>query len=97
MTKLKLIRRAFLTIFFIKFKSNVFDYISIYNHFWNLNQSFHDTPLICAAREGHIEIFDYLLSQPNIDINCRDILIQKYSFYSNLFFIQFQFLNFFGI
>lgn len=28
-----------------------------------------------AINGGHTKIVDYLLSQPNIDINCKDILI----------------------
>ena len=72
--------------------------ISISNHFWNWNQSFNWTPLICSAANGHTEIVNYLLSQPNIDINCKNILIQKHSFYSNLIFLmKFQFLIIFGI
>ena len=56
------------------------------------------TPLICAAYHGHTEIVDHLLLQPKIDINCKNILIQKHSCNSNLIFLmKFQFLIIFEI
>lgn len=35
------------------------------------------TPLIEASREGQTEIVAMLLSQPNININCKSILNYK--------------------
>ena len=64
-------------------KFNIFDEISIYNHFWNWNQSFNNTPLIYAERESHTEIVSQLLSQPNIDINKPSISIPKKYFRNN--------------
>ena len=37
----------------------------------------YETPLILAAKNGHTKIIDHLLSQPNIDVNCKDVLISK--------------------
>ena len=54
--------------------------------------------MICAVCNGYTEIVDHLISQPNIDINCEDILIQNHLLYSNLiFWIEFQFLKIFKI
>ena len=53
------------------------------NHFWNLIRLFDSTPLIIAASKGNIEIVQLLLSQPNIEINCKDISIRKYLFHLN--------------
>ena len=60
------------------FKSYFFSWNSILNHFWNLISVFNSTPLIVASLEGHTEIVQLLLSQREIEINCKDILIQKY-------------------
>ena len=60
--------------------------IWFFNHFWNWNQSFNYTVLIYAASKGHIEIVDKLLSQQNIDINYKSILIQEHLYYSNIIF-----------
>ena len=38
-----------------------------------------------AASYGHIEIVELLLSKPNIDINCKNILIRKYGIEINNF------------
>ena len=73
----------------MKFKSNISHNISIYNHLWNWNQSFNYTPLITAVLYGHKEIVEHLLSKPNIDINIKDILIQKYPW--NLYFFRLYF------
>lgn len=34
---------------------------------------FNDTPLICASFNGDTEIVQLLLSQPGIEINCKNI------------------------
>ena len=34
---------------------------------------FNKTPLMAAIHGGHLEIFNLLLNQKNIDINCKDI------------------------
>lgn len=55
--------------------------------------------MIIASEKGFAEIVVHLLSQPNIDINYKDILIQNYPWYLNpiFFFIIFQFRIIFGI
>ena len=35
--------------------------------------TFHETPLSVAAKKGHFEIIELLLSQEGIDINCKGI------------------------
>ena len=62
-------------------------------------QSFNYSPLISAAYEGYIEIIDRLLSQPNIDINIKNILIEKniHDIQNLMFLILFQFIIIFGI
>ena len=55
------------------FKSNFFHDIEILNDSWNLTQTFNDTPLIRAALLGQTEVVRLLLSQPGIDISCKDI------------------------
>ena len=51
-----------------------------------------------AACEGHMEIVKLLLSQPNIDINCKNILIQNHLFYScQIVLMIFKFIIIFGI
>lgn len=56
------------------------------------------TPLFFAVMEGHTEIVELLLAQPNIDVNYKDILIQKIfmKFKFNIFII-FNFIIVFGI
>ena len=63
----------------MKFKSNFFDYIEKLNYLWNLTRTFNNTALIYAARYGHKEIVELLISQEGIDINIQDILNQKHS------------------
>ena len=43
------------------------------NDLQNLTRTFNYTPLIYAARNGHSEIVETLLSQEGIEINCKDI------------------------
>ena len=43
------------------------------NDLWNLTRTFNTTPLILAARKGHSEIVETLLSQEGIEINCKGI------------------------
>ena len=45
----------------------VFYFISNHSHLWNY------TPLILAARAGHTEIVQLLLTREGIDINCKAI------------------------
>ena len=45
-------------------------------HAWNLIPIFHHTPLIWAPYHGHSEIVQLLLSQPGIEINSKNILLQ---------------------
>ena len=45
----------------------------VLNHLWNLIPIFFCTPLILASEKGHTEIAQLLLSQPGIDINCKNI------------------------
>ena len=54
------------------------------NILWNFFVYFNFTPLIMAFEEGQIEIAHQLLSMPNIDINCKDIL--KCNFFNEIFF-----------
>ena len=42
-------------------------------YLWNLTRIFNSTPLILAAGKGHSEIVETLISQENIEINCKDI------------------------
>lgn len=65
------------------FESNFFNDIQIHNYLWSLNQSFNNIPLIIAASKGYQKIFNHLLSQPNIDINCKDIVIYHFSYNYN--------------
>ena len=54
--------------------------------------------LLIASKEGDIKSVQKILSKKKIDINCKDILIQKYSFNSkSYFFIKFKFIIIFGI
>ena len=48
------------------------------------------TPLIYAAYNGHTEIVQLLLSNPNIDINCKNVLIWKHLYHSNLIFLWYS-------
>ena len=68
-------------IFFITFKSYfslpsnlIFHKIHIPIIFDISIITFYTTPLILAASGCHSEIVQLLLSQPNIEINCKDIL-----------------------
>ena len=61
----------------IKFQTYFFYFISIFNHLWNWIPICNYTSLICASKEGHTQIVQLLLSQPGIEINCKDIWIQK--------------------
>ena len=61
------------------FKSNFFHSIEISNHLWNLTLTFNWTALIYAAYNGRTEIVRLLLAQTGIDINIKDILMQKHS------------------
>ena len=53
----------------------------------NLLLIFNNTPLFYAASNGHEEIVSQLLEQKGININCKNIWIQKYSPCSNLTFV----------
>ena len=64
---------------FIKFKSNFFHDIDKLNDLWNLTRTFNRTALIRAAKNGHKESVELLISQSDIDINIQDILNQKHS------------------
>ena len=71
----------------MEFKSNFFDYIEKLNDLQNLTRTFDFTALIWAARNGHKEIVELLISQEDIDINIQNILNQKHSYNSNLTFL----------
>lgn len=43
-----------------------------------LNRLFNFTPLAHAAHNGHTKVVELLLAQPSIDINSKDIQIQKF-------------------
>ena len=51
--------------------------ISIHNCSWHSISSFHWTALFFASHHGYIEICKMLLSQPNIEINNKDIRMKK--------------------
>lgn len=51
--------------------------ISIHNCSWYSFLSFHWTALFFASHHGYIEICQMLLSQPNIEINNKDIRMKK--------------------
>ena len=55
----------------------LFHWISILTYIWNWISIFNNTPLICASSNGHTEIVQLLLSQPGIEINCKNIWMQK--------------------
>ncbi|KAK8836265.1 hypothetical protein M9Y10_039898 [Tritrichomonas musculus] len=59
---------------FIKFKIYFFHDIQIFS-FLEFNRIFNWTPLMYAAYKGCTEIVQLLLSKPNIEINCKSILI----------------------
>ena len=62
----------------MKFKINFLMTFKIIKYLWNFNRIFNWTPLIHSAYEGHKDIVKLLLSQPGIEINCKNFLIQKY-------------------
>ena len=70
----------------------LFHEISIWNDIWNWISIFDSTPLIYASKNGHTEIVQLLLSQPSIEINWKNIWMQK-SFTELKFhyFIRFKF------
>lgn len=41
---------------------------------WNSNETFNDSALIEAARNGYIGIVDLLLRSESIDVNIKNIL-----------------------
>ena len=51
--------------------------------------------MIIAAFQGHAEIVQLLLSQPDIKIDCEDILIQNIHDIHNSFFHNIQIYNHF--
>ena len=66
---------------------SLFCTISKANYFWNCIFIVNQTPLICASSHGYTEIVQLLLSQPNIEINHRDI-----AFYKAIMIFQFAFI-----
>ena len=75
-----------------------FHEISNRNHLWNSFVIFLYTPLIYASENGHAEIVRLLLSQPGIEINCTNILIQRsIIIYQFNYFILFPFSIIFEI
>lgn len=54
--------------------------INIY--LWNLAWTFNYTSLMWAVQNNHMEVFQLLLEQKGIDINCKDIWMQNHSWYS---------------
>ena len=57
----------------MSFKSNFFHDIEILNDSWNLTQTFNESPMFLAAANGHTEIVRLFLSQPGVDVNCKNI------------------------
>lgn len=51
-----------------------------------------------AAMQGHTEIADHLLSKPNIDINCKDILFNALINFIHIYILmRFKFIFIYGI
>ena len=72
--------------------------ISIWHHLWNGIPMCNNTPLILASLNGHVQIVQLLLSQPGIDINCKDIWIQKsFIIFKYTYLMRFQIHIFCGI
>ena len=82
---------SFKSYFSMKFRILFFsNKIHFLNHFWNSIWKFNSTPLIIASSKGYTEIARLLLSHKNIEINSKDISIQRHSWYSKkIFFIIF--------
>ena len=54
--------------------------------------------LLDASKKGDIKSVQIILAKKEVDVNWKDILIQKYSYYSkSYFFIIFNFIIIFGI
>ena len=52
--------------------------------------TFYTTPLMIVSAEGYTEIVKLLLSKPNIEINCKDILTINTHEIPNLFFLSYS-------
>ena len=62
---------------------------------WDWIPIFNETPLLFASKNGHTEIVQLLLSQPGIEINCKDIWIQKsFITFNSMISLYFDFISF---
>lgn len=51
----------------------------MFNLLWSLYQIFNDSALICAAVKDNTDIIRLLLTQKDININTKGVLMQKTS------------------
>ena len=58
-------------------KQTIFHKIENLNDLWDLYWIFNDSALLFAAKEGHVEIVQELISREDIDINIKNILNNK--------------------
>ena len=63
------------------YEVQLFCYVLNYHYLWNLILTFDKTYLMIAAEGGNKEIFDFIYSKGNFDLNEKDIFECKIIYY----------------